>query len=266
MKAYLILFLSFLPTPALPQGSKSNFSDLKNPGIYAFLTETYKPVSDFKILPANTLIELEEFERNAEEQRGPFTFGKDGHFYQFKLDGAGISKNSCYVYFQSSHSPAYHYLGVLQKRAEGFYVSFYTELPTEMHDTSLSHLRDMILESYRRDVKFGMIDIHWKGDYKNGWANHKRNIHIRISKDLRSINAKDLNGKLIWNCDLIGIMEKNGMWNGKENTFGKEFELLYPKAIGQIEIGDKEIHCYYASKCFGVIDLSTGGFMDEGCD
>lgn len=266
MKVYLIIFLSLLPILALSKNSKGDYSDVKNTGLYAFLTETYKPVSSFKDLPANTLAKLEEFEKGAQEQSGSLILDKNGHFPRLRLDSAGISKKSCYVFFQSSGDPVYHYLGVLQKRSKGFYVSFYTDLPFEIHDTSLNHLRDMVLEGYRRDTKFGMIDIHWTGDYKNGWINRKRNLRIWISKDFRSINLENLNGKVIWNYDVIGIMEKRGMWDEKDATDRKLQEMTYPKEISPIEIGDREIHCFYAGRCFGVIDLMTGEFNDEGCD
>ena len=67
MKAYFIVFLSLLPTFAFSQNSKDNYSDVKDPGIYSFLTEVYKPVSDLKDLPASTEKKLEEYEKKIPE-------------------------------------------------------------------------------------------------------------------------------------------------------------------------------------------------------
>ena len=191
----------------------------------------------------------------------------DGHFNNFKLVLAGISEKSYFIYYQSSKSPVIDHLGVFSKGRSDFYVSYYSQLPADMHSPNLLFLRNLVLGYYRSFQKSKKVAAEWVGDDKIGWINTKKNIKIHISDDLRSVIATNLKGKNLWTCDLIGYMESTGMWKRDDTSSRETLDQLYPKRIGGFGFSkENTINVYYAGKCFGYINLADGVFTDGGCD
>jgi hypothetical protein len=266
MKICLFFLLSFLPVFALSQTPKEDYSGVKNPGLYTFLTETYKPVSDLKNLPADTEKKLEDYEKKIPEQMWLDWLGGNAHFNNFKMVMGGISPKSYYIYYRSSKSPVIDHLGVFSKDKGRFFVSYYSQLPADIKHPSLMFLRNLVLGYYQGEQKIKKVAAEWSGNDKTGWINQKKSIKICISSDLKSVIATNLKGKPLWTCALIGHMERIGMWKRDDASSPEKLEL-YPKEIdGFCFIKENIISVYYAGRCFGSINLVNGLFTDGGCD
>ncbi len=281
---YLVLFFIVFATFGFTHATEKNYSDIKNPGLYSFLTETYQPVSDLKELPADTEKKLEENEKKIQDQRLLDMLNGDEHFHNFKLVLAGISNKSYYIYYQSSLRPVIDHLGVFLKVKNGFCVSYYSQLPANLHNPNLDQIRGLVCGYYRDIEKSKRINSYWAGDFKKGWVNKNKNMKILVSKNLKSVIATDLNGKPLWCSNVIKVMESSGFWrnrsDGKSNmkyifpnlkddilqTDDPGMVALYHKGIDSISFGEGIVNVTFGGRCWGEIDLDTGKFTYLGND
>jgi hypothetical protein len=256
-KIFLIT-LAFLPSLLSGIPLTDPYSDIENPGLHAFLTEPFKPVTNIKQLPAGLILRLEQSSLNdADGLLDEFTERK--HFKYFKMDMAGQSDQYFYICYQTGKAMPFNHLFVFVKDKKKNTNCFKQQITEpKYYGGTLKGLRELVVGDYRKEQKRKLAAAQWRGNLKNGWVNAKTQMRLMISDDGKSLVAKDGMGKILW------VSNVSSMWAGygKSGPFpGK----LYPRRITWVEFDEDRIHVSW-NRCGGEIDVKTGVFHFMGCD
>lgn len=265
IRFFFLLFLIY-PVCLFCESTPGEYADIKDPYLFAFLTDSFQSISDIKNLPPGIKLQLEQYEKKV---MGMDDWGSDGHFLDFKMLLAGKSKSYVYICYQTSHSPVLRHLFLFSEGTSKKEICYDTQIPSDGYDlygkpvwrkVTLKMVREWVAGQYRDEEKRKKIAADWKGDIQNGWVNLKTSMKIKVTGDKKSVIAYNALGWKLWQVNVIEIAESAGMWKNHS------WEGTYPKEINNIRfIEEGKVAIIWGDRCASDFDLKTGECTFTSC-
>ena len=249
--------LAFFPSFIYCASLKDSYSDIKNTGLHAFLTEPFKPVTNMKRLPSDLILKLEQSSLN--DPKGRLNeFIEWRHFENFKMNLAGQSDKYFFICYQTGKSMPFCHLVVFLKAEKKNNICFKKQIPSpEYCEYSLKGIRELVAGYFRKEEKRNKATAQWIGAPKGGWVNLITGMHLKISEDGKSIISTDRFKGILWATDV------RSLWADQDEQFYPE--KFFPRGVAKVGFDEGLIYVYWA-KCWGQIDVKTGVFTFDGCD